>query len=161
MERVPITEEQGLQKQWKEDAREIKTQEELTEFVRHLTEDFEHDYGTIVHAIAAAMTATYSMMNHSDQGGITGFQASCLAWEMVNVFMGNAEGGRRILKMEDLLYPQMASKFTTISPETAEWIQTEAKKRLVEIPDAHPNVIAHWEKVAAGEIPFGLTVEAD
>ena len=45
-----------------------------------------------------------------------------------------------------------------ITPEVAEYIKKEAEKNLAENTTAHPSVIEHWQKVAAGEIPFGLTV---
>ena len=45
-----ITEEQNVHKEWYEQSK-TQTLETLPEFLRHLTEDFSHDYGTICHAI--------------------------------------------------------------------------------------------------------------
>lgn len=163
MARKPITEESGEHKAWKEQAEKIRTPEELSKFVRHLTEDYEHDYGTICHAITAAMLASYKVINNSPQGGITGFQASCIGWEMVEEFMGRSEGGKRLMRYEDLLYPQYESKFRTISSYTAEWLKKAAADKLAEhhANPAHPNVMEHWKRLADGEIPFGLTVVDD
>ena len=155
-----ITESMGLQKEWEETAKNIKTSEQLIEFIHHLLEDYIHDYGTIVHAMSAAMKATFYCMRNSDQGGITGFQASCLGWEMINEFFGKADGGRRLVDYDGLLFPQYADVFTSIPKSVAEWIKNEAAKKLKEnnVP-ASPRVVAHWQRIAAGEIPFGLTIE--
>ena len=157
--RIPITEESGVHKAWKEEAEQVDSISGLTVFVNHLMEDYEHDYGTICHAIVAAMTATYKLINSSPQGGITGFQASCIGWEMVSLFMGKTEGGRRMLNNNDLLFPQNADKFRTISTETAAWIKEEARLRIRSADKlVHPDVLAHWKRIAEGEIPFGLSV---
>src|SRR5690349_20327046 len=73
--KTPITEESGEHKQWYVDAHAPEmTLETLPEFLRHLTEDYHHDYGTICHALAAGAIATAYAMDRSPQGGITGFQ---------------------------------------------------------------------------------------
>ena len=41
-----ITEEMHLEKEWFEQAKKVKTVEELTAFVNHLLNDYNHDYGT-------------------------------------------------------------------------------------------------------------------
>ena len=48
-----ITEEDGTHKAWMSRAKDM-TLADLPEFLRELTEDYQHDYGTICHAIAAA-----------------------------------------------------------------------------------------------------------
>lgn len=72
-----ITEEMNLQVEWYKQAKE-QTVETLPKFIRHLTEDFCHDYGTIVHAMASAALATIWAMDKTDQGRITGSQANAL-----------------------------------------------------------------------------------
>lgn len=59
-----------------------------------------------------------------------------------------------------MLYPQCGHKFEkTISKDTWEQLQNVAKKRLEEKnKHAHPNVIAHWESIVKGVVPFGFTV---
>lgn len=64
---------------WKEEARHIEV-DELDGFVRKLITGYEHDYGTICHAVHAAMMAAFSSVNKSPTGGISGFQASCVGW---------------------------------------------------------------------------------
>jgi hypothetical protein len=160
MEKITVTEERGVHKEWKEKAGLIKTPAELAEFARHLSDDFVHDYGTIVHAMAAVMLAAFHVVNNSDQGGITGFQASCLGWKMIRKFMGTGDGPVALRKMEHLAYPQYASEFTSISPETWEWVQKRAQEGLKD-GRASEGVLAHWQSIVDGKVPFGLTVKAE
>lgn len=103
------------------------------------------------------MNAAFNLLDP----GITGFQAGCLMWEMVKKYGMYPEGTPlRIVDFSNLLYPQYASKFNSITPETWSWAQSEAKKKLAEA-DAerwHPNVISHLRSVADGKVPFGLKV---
>lgn len=148
---------------WKAEAREVKTPEQLAVFVTHLTTDYEHDYGTIVHAIHAAMKAAMRVVDSSPQGGITGFQASCIGWMQVkDLFMVRDGDPLRLVNYSDMLYPQYEDKFAKqISPRTWEMLQKEAKEKLADDASAHPNVKAHWETIAAGRVPFGYTVAAE
>lgn len=89
--RQKITEEERVHEEWY--TARPKTTAELAEFVRHLVEDYEHDYGTICHAVAAAGLAAMRCVNtDSDQGGITGFQASCVLWSVIARWTGEAKG---------------------------------------------------------------------
>ena len=72
-----ITEEMGIHKEWMKRARDM-TMADLPEFLRELTEDYDHDYGTICHAIAAAAVAAAWSVERTPQGGITGFQAGAI-----------------------------------------------------------------------------------
>ena len=47
-----ITEEMKIHDGWYKEAKK-QTVETLPEFVRHLTEDYSHDYGTICYAVEA------------------------------------------------------------------------------------------------------------
>lgn len=163
--RVPtgkeITEEMGLHKQWYEESREV-TLETLPAFLKHLTEDYEHDYGTICHAMSAAAVAAMRAVDKTDQGGITGFQAGCIMWEFIREWM-QLEGPLSLRNFKDMLFPQYADKFeTTISKDTWEWLQKEAQKNLdEEEPDSMTSerVANHWKSVVAGVVPFGWSVD--
>lgn len=73
-----ITEEDKVHENWYKEAKDMDMQK-LPQFVNGLLEDYEHDYGTICHALSAAAVATMWAMNRDErQGGITGFQASCI-----------------------------------------------------------------------------------
>lgn len=160
-ERVALEEEtaEDVFKEWKAEVESIENTEQAFKFVNKLINKYKHDYGTIINAIYYGMMATMRAMNESSQGGITGFQASCLGWKLVRKLFLVGEGPLSLVKANDYLYPQYADKFTTMDLDIWEWVQNKAKENLEnkEI-DAHPNVVAHWEKIVRGLVPFGLTL---
>ena len=157
--RINITEEDGIHKKWYEEARDM-TAEKLPEFVRKLTQDYGHDYGTICHAIAAAAIAAAWAVEKSPQGGITGFQAGCIMWSFARHWMSWPEDShKRLLDYEHLIYPQYQEDFRVISADTWAWAQKKAEERLEESADsAHPEVVEHWRSIVAGKVPFGMEV---
>jgi hypothetical protein len=142
------------------EAKKVANPGELSKFVGRLITDYTHDYGTICHAVAASAIAGANCMNHSPQGGITGFQAGAIFWEFYGAWM-HEKGPARLQRMDDLLYPQMEHKFKTISPDTWKYVQEEAKKNLADKSEVgvHPDVAVHWQSIVAGKIPFGLQIE--
>lgn len=124
---------------------------------------FQHDYGSICLACAFAATAAAWAIEHSPSGGITGFQAGAVGWEFLRQW-GSPEIGKigaRLLRYDDLLYPQYADKFTAISAETMAAAQKLASENLAEKGDyAVPEVVSHWQSVADGQVPFGLRIAA-
>lgn len=156
-----IAEEDGFQKEWMERARAM-TAEGLPEFVRHLTEDYRHDYGTICHAIAAAAVAATYAVERSPQGGITGFQGGAVMWEIIRGWSPDMIGecGARLTKYDRLLYPQYEGYFRTITPEVWGQVQETATAKLASADHCVAGqVVDHWHSIAAGHVPFGLTVE--
>lgn len=161
MEKQVITEEMKIHEAWFKEAKSM-TLEKLPGFLKHLTEDYVHDYGTIVHALGAGAVATAWALNNSPAGGITGFQASCVMWDFIqNWFYSGNKCGLRLLDMDNLLYPQYEYKFKTIPGEMFAAIQEEAKKRIDTARHVHPDVYQHWLNIVAGEIPFGLEIEEE
>ena len=160
-----ISEEQHLEKIWFEEATE-QTIETLPQFVNHIMNDYDHDYGTICHAIAACSLAAAWAANQHEQGHITGLQASFVMWDFIKEWMysGN-QSGLRIVDYDDMLYPQYENKFDkVISKETFKSIQKAAQERLDEVKqgrEAHPDVIKHWESIVAGNVPFGYKIKED
>ena len=157
-ERKKIAEEDDTHKAWMPEAKK-QTLETLPAFIKKLTEDYEHDYGTICHAIAAAAIGAAQAVQHSPQGGITGFQAGAVMWEIIKGWGVFGEGPKRMTEFEHLLYPQYEHQFRSITPDTAKWIKKQAQKRLQDTEVASPRVMEHWNKVAEGWIPFGLKIE--
>lgn len=161
MEKKVITEDMGLQNEWYKRAKSMKL-EDFPEFFREMTEDYIHDYGTVCHAMAAVGLAAMFAFNNSEGacGGVTGFQAGCVMWEVIRYMnYENNKCGLRLLDMDDLLYPQYEHKFTAISKDTWDAVKKEAQKRLLERGAAHPDVVAHWESIVNGKVPFGLRIE--
>lgn len=160
MKKIKITEANHLENEWLEQA-ETQTLETLPEFINHLMNDYEHDYGTIIKATAAAMIATFNACNHSEQGGFTGFQVDFIPWLMINEFWGTSKVGRKIINFDDMLFPQYADKFEkTIPPKTWKNLQDRAKELMKEPAEHfHPSVRDHIWKIAAGQIPFGYKIK--
>lgn len=156
-----ITEEDHLQDEWYVRAKE-QTEESLPAFLKELTDSYSHDYGTICHAVAAAALAAAHAVNRSPQGGITGFQASCVMWEFLQHWLTEYQGKPlRITNYGDLLYPQYENEFTSISQKTLKWVTDQANSLLQEHPDAADSVRDHWRRIIDGYVPFGLVVQDD
>lgn len=158
--RQVITEEMGVHKEWYVQAKE-QSRETLPEFLDHLMNDYEHDYGTICHAIAAGAIATAVVINRGPQGGITGYQSGAVMWEFIRNWQ-YMDGPLRLIEFSEMLYPQNADQFDkVVSKSTWAELQKMAKEKLI-LPDcmlsAHPDVIAHWKSIVDGVVPFGWKV---
>lgn len=125
-----------------------KTIEELDAYIKSLVEQ-KHDYGTCVYAMSLAATAAF---NHvASKLGVTGFQASCADLDILRRTR-SMDCPFIILKADDMLYPQydLPSKLNEAMAEWQEWAADEAKKKMLEKDKfAHPDVLAHWKKLAA------------
>jgi hypothetical protein len=125
-----ITEEMKIQNEWYKEAKK-QAVETLPEFVRHLTEDYSHDYGTICHAVAAAGIAAMYAVDNSPTGGITGFQAGCIMWQVIREWnFQNNKTGLKILDYDNLLYPQYKASFVSISSKIWESVKKEAQNKI-------------------------------
>jgi hypothetical protein len=153
-----VTEEMGTYKEWYVEAKD-QTLETLPEFLRKLTQDYNHDYGTVRHALTAGAIGTLWAMNK--YAGISGFQAGAIMWEFIrNWQFGGRNNPLRLMDFGEMLYPQYEPYFDkTMSQEAFTWLQTEAKTRLAEGTHMHPSVKAHMESIAFGKIPFGYRIE--
>ena len=163
MERQEITEDMGIHNQWFDDAKEIRVCE-LEQFVRHLIDDYKHDYGTIVHAICAAMDAAFHSIESCGQGGITGFQAGFIGWHMVEKFMNLGDGPKRIVTINDMLYPTCENKFRSIPKPWWDTLQSEAERLLHDHKDDEyvaVQVRDHWQSIVDGKVPFYMSVEEE
>src|SRR5437879_1940257 len=129
-----ITEGMGLQDEWYARARNLKNAEELLAFVKELTEQYEHDYGTICHAVAAAAIGAAWTVERSPSGGITGFQAGAIMWEFITHWMSEYKGKPvRLVNYANMLYPQYEHDFDkVVSAETQKYLQGEAARLLAE-----------------------------
>lgn len=151
-----------IKEEWFAKARNIENTKELMAFINHLFNDYSHDYGTVVHAISASVLAT-AWMGASTEG-ITGFQASCIMWLFIkNWSYPNNKTGLAIINFDNMLYPQYEKKFSKrITSSIWEALQKEAKNRLETSSDhAHPDVVAHWQSIVDGVVPFGYEVDLE
>jgi hypothetical protein len=156
--RQNITEEDGTHKAWMEEAHGIKTIEEFAAFHDKLMNTYNHDYGTICHALAALGVAGACLANHDPINGyITGFQAQAVMWEWLAGWGTGPKRHGRMLDFDHMLYPQYEYKFKTISAAVWEKLQASAKEYL-EKETATDSVRAHWQSIADGVVPFGYSI---
>lgn len=137
-----------------------QTMETLPAFLQEL-HAYKHDYNTICYAIAAAAIAAAWSVERSPSGGITGFQAGAIMWEFMRGWNG-IEAPAWLRRGENMLYPQYADDFTSISTETFAWLKTEAAKKLAEhdVSFTSSVVVEHWQSIVDGVVPFGLQLRA-
>lgn len=161
MEKITEESHKELCLSWYEEAKNIKLPE-LQKFINRLINGYDHDYGTICHAMAASGLASLHAANKEPGAGITGFQASIIDLQILK-YWRHLEGPFKIVDFSSMLYPQSSDKFQkTINKQTWEWLKQEAQKKLEERPPhAHPEVIAHWIAIINGEVPFGYKVEVE
>lgn len=129
--------------------------------IEKLNTEYEHDYGTICHAIAAVAVQAARKMNAQSQGGITGFQVGAVMWEFIRQWM-NIEGPLRLVKYNNMLYPQNFEQFDTkLSRDVWQLLQEEAERLMTESnPElVHKDVYAHWAGIVEGVVPFGYVVD--
>lgn len=142
----------------REKRQNIKTFEDLTAFLKDVEDNYGNGYGDAPRAIAQATLAV--AWHLADVYGITGFQAGFVMWDFIKDWnYSDNKCGLKIVDYDNMLYPQYGYKFEkTIRSDTWLAIQEEAKTRLAERDGVHPAVKDHWEKIAAGDIPFGYTI---
>lgn len=163
--KITATTEQEFREQAYEIAKSVNTTEELAEFVKFIS-NVPLDYGTAVYAQCAAMLAAQHVINQSEQGGITGFQAGFIGWEMVKKFMSVGDCGLSLIDWQDMLYPQYKERFEkTISRNVFEGLQKKAKENLDKADKKrlmlHPEVRKHMESIVNGVVPFGYVIKEE
>lgn len=174
MEKLKITEKDNkdIIDGWFEEAKkqDVNT---ISQFINHVLNDYEHDYGTICHAITAcAVAGAWTGNNSSPMGGITGFMVGLIMWNFIQRWgIKNNKCGLMMLNYDKMLYPQYESYFEKeIDEETWKRLQTEAKALLEKDAQtqsaltgkygiANPYVKEHWESIIAGNIPFGYKLK--
>lgn len=124
-----------------------KTEAQLAEYIDSLAKR-QHDYGTCVYAASMAATAAFHYI--CGTLGMTGFQAGCADLDILRRTR-LIKGPFMLIKGEDALYPQydLIGRLEESLDEWKPWLKEEAEKRLRETSMAHPDVLAHWNKLAA------------
>ena len=147
--------------QWFQDAAK-QTFDTLPEFIRHVMNDYVHDYGTVCHAISACAVATAWACNKMEGacGGITGFQAGFIMWGFIRHWSYEHNTcGLKILDYDKLLYPQYGYKFEkAISESRWKTVQEQAKRLLKDKEFADHDVVDHWKSIVDGNLPFGFKI---
>jgi hypothetical protein len=126
------------------------TEKQLTEYIRSLV-DRDHDYGTCCYALSLAAVAAFQYVCH--KLGVTGFQSSCADLDFIRRTR-SLKGPFILLKAEDLMYPQydLFEKLQDAINEWQPWVKEQAAQKLAGHDGMlHPNVLAHWKRLAGVE----------
>lgn len=110
-------------------------------------------YEALPYIMGAAMYAVFNFFAH--HGGATGFQVSRADMDLFRRTRG-LDCPFRIIAADRMMYPQYdVESETRVAMESwRPWLAREAKKRLADSSQtAHPNVVAHWEKLTAYDAP--------
>lgn len=150
-----------IKKELEEKRKHIDNQKDLFEYLKDVEKNYNCGYGESARAVAQAMLATGWYF--SNVFGLTGFQASCLIWDVIRDWQFSSNKcGLKIVDFDNMLYPQYEEKFEkTITKSVWEQLQKEANVRLAQRNYAHPDVKEHWKKIVNGIVPFGYTVVDD
>ena len=145
-----------LKELW-EDRAKLST-ETFEEFFSYL-QSFKHDYGTTVWAASMVMRKAFYLWNRSEEGGITGFQASCLAWDMMDFFGMKDPVGMRLMGYSELCFPEREGHFCEIPYEIWEMVRKFADEQIKDHGDSMlASHRSHMIDVRDGKVPFGLRV---
>lgn len=124
------------------------TPKQLMDYIDSLTER-GHDYGTCVYAMSLAAIATFNYVAH--KLGTTGFQSDCADFDFLRR-RRHINGPFILLKGEDILYPQynLPVELAEAMREWKPWLKEQAQKKIDANSSGytHPDVLAHWEKLA-------------
>ena len=158
MAKKRITEEMNEQNKWYDKARSV-TRTTLKSFIDRIVDGYEHDYGTIAHAISAVGLA--SMLSVVKEHPISAPQANFIMWNFIHKWMyPQNKCGLVLLDYDRLLFPQSKELFDKVlSPEVFETLQKEAKDLLEARGDnIHPEVAEHLQSIIDGKPPFGFKI---
>lgn len=143
--------------EWYKAARFV-TMDNLSEFINHVMNDYSHDYGSYVHAVAACSVATAWACGKQ----LSGFQASCVGLEfLMHWSYEGTKSGISIRDWDHMLYPQYEPYFDKTIPKNIwENLKKEAKNCIED--ERYPRsqqVLKHMKSIAEGKVPFGYSVE--
>lgn len=161
-------EHQALMKQVEEwDQERHETPKEFMAFLEKL-KAYPRSYSSCPSIVGAAATAAARFMDRWGDVGLTGFQAGFVMWHFIQKWMG-IEGHIRLVKYEEMLYPQYEQTFEkSIPADTWAWLQDRAKDKLAdwdrrqaEDPELVGSSVVrdHWQSIVEGKVPFGYVVK--
>ena len=161
MQRISEENDRPIIDSWYAEAKQ-QTMDTINVFIKKLALDYKHDYGTICHAVAAAAVGAMYVVDKSPAGGITGFQAGAIQWEIIKAWgaIGTPGAPMKLVDYSNMLYPQYAESFgRSIDADTWQYLQTKAREQLASLDNAHLDVKAHWQSIVNGVVPFGYRVK--
>ena len=157
-----MSDEFATKQELKDKRKNIKSFDDLVEFLKDVDEHYNIGYGDSPRAIAQAALATAWYL--AGRFGITGFQAGATLWDFIEDWgsIGKLTNCAKLVDYDNLLYPQFKDKMTdkSISSDTWRNIQKAAKELLSKSREyAHPDVVNHWQSIVDGKVPFGFYIK--
>lgn len=150
-----------LRDELREKRENIKTIDDLVEFLKYVKDNCNCGYGETPRAIAQAAVATARYF--AGEFGITGYQAGFVMFDFLRDWeFRHNKCGLKIIDFDDMLYPQYEHRYDKTIPDWSwEAMQKAAKEELeTDHPGSiHPAVKAHWQSIVDGKVPFGYTVK--
>lgn len=130
--------------------RESKVQETFGSSMNKLLNQV-HDYNTSAEALSKALKLTIDHV--AGELGLTGFQAGWAVMQFMAEFR-NVQTGGIFLNFDDLIYPQydLHRKLDEAIEGCKDRIAAHARENLQKDILIHPDVAAHMERVANGEL---------
>lgn len=148
----------------KNEIKNIKTFDDLTDYLKFVKEKCNTDYGVAPRSIAQACLAVGNYL--AGEFGITGFQAGFVMWDFIRYW--NHEDnkcGMKLVDYDKMLYPQYDGYFDkTIAKDTFDSLQKVAKEELSKYKDidsTNDRYIKHLKSIVDGNVPFGYTIKED
>lgn len=136
-----------LEQSWYEEINTLTSQSKLNNFIAKLSNGYEHDFGTSLHALACIVNATIRFYG----GGLHPLQANYLMWLIVrNTFGYNDQIGLKFVGFENILDPNYTNKLN-IAKEVHNTIIEIAESKLAICDDEKEK--KHLEKIIGGWLP--------
>jgi hypothetical protein len=99
-------------------------------------------------AVCVASVAAAWAVDHSPQGGITGFQAGAIMWQFIREWNYSLnKTGLRLVDYDNFLYPQYADKYEkNITKDTMAALQKEAKAKIEKTDSEYADYLKKCEQ---------------
>lgn len=131
----------------------LDNKEDLSKFIQALV-DRPHEYGTCVHAMSMAAVVAFNYV--AKQLGCTGFQSSCADLDFIRRTRMIQEPFY-LVTLRKVFYPQynITEEIQEFIKKNKDWIREEAKRKMDtdDINNVHPEVWAHWQRLASLDSP--------
>jgi hypothetical protein len=153
--------DEELIESWYEKAAEVEDFEGFQKFVERLLGRYSHTPGTTPAAYVAIALAALKLADGSEQGNINSDQWTKVMWGLVQVLTGTKGEPLRLMRYADLMYPGGLQGYLKIPAPVFDWMKNTAMVSIVDpaTKGMEEAVVRHWEEIAKGQVPFGMTIE--
>lgn len=134
-----------------------QTPETLGPWITGLIAEGHDDVGQ-VHVYAAIMVGAFNAAKNLDTVELDQQQIVHIGHRLAASFL-HIDGPFRVQPFMALLDHKSFPLFGSIPAAVFEMVQSKARREMLAAPpNIDPKVIAHWKRIADGQVPFGLKV---